>query len=94
MLTFFFQPRLQSSAIKLPKRDALGPLEGPVEEHIRQLETSLINALSDNSEFKAEYERIAEEGRLLYTTYASKSSQLKHLAVENVRLQSETQAAK
>lgn len=83
-----------NSAIKLPERDGLGSLDGPVEDHIKQLETSLINALEDNSEFKSEYERIAEEGRLLYTTYASKSNQLKQLAVTNVRLKEEAQAAK
>lgn len=63
-------------------------------DHIRKLETALVNMMTDNGEYKSEYERIAEEGRLLYTTYASKSNQLKQLAALNVKLQGETTAAK
>lgn len=83
-----------ASASKLPKRETLGQLPAAVEAHFKTLEVALINALEDNAEFKSEYERIAEEGRLLYTTYASKSNQLKQLAVINVKLQADAQAAR
>jgi hypothetical protein len=65
-----------------------------VKEHIRVLEMRLVNMITDNCEYRSEYERIAEEGRLLYTTYASKSNQLKQLAALNVKLQGEATAAK
>jgi hypothetical protein len=65
-----------------------------VREHIQKLETALVNMMTDNGEYKSEYERIAEEGKLLYTTYASKSNQLKQLAALNVKLQGETSSAK
>lgn len=69
-------------------------MSAEVREHIQKLETALVNMMTDNGEYKSEYERIAEEGKLLYVTYASKSNQLKQLAALNVKLQGETTSAK
>ncbi len=80
--------------VKLPKLQGFATLPNEAQGHIKTLERTLVNLQEDNEQYKAEYERIAEEGRLLFTTYASKSNQLKQLAALNVKLQADAQAAK
>lgn len=79
---------------KLSVLDEIGPLDPRVESIIHQLRVDLTNAQEDNAEYKAEYERIAEEGRLLYSTYASKVNQLKQVASQNAKMQADLGAAK
>lgn len=61
---------------------------------VHSLEVMLVNAMEDNVEYRTEYERIVDEGKLLHTTYASKVNQLKQMAAQNVRLQAEATGAR
>ena len=58
-----------------------------VEERKTELETLLVNKCEDCEAFKREYERISEEGKLLYTTYLSKCNELKVVGASNAKLQ-------
>ena len=59
---------------------------------LNELITALINSQEDASQYQAEYERIVNEGRALYTAYATKCERVKALRAELDEAQSSAEA--